>query len=87
MNKFYITTPIYYPNARPHVGNSYTTMVCDAIVRFKRQCGFDVAFLTGTDEHGENLSAPLLRPGSHRRSSLPPSARSSITYGRRSISA
>ena len=49
MKKFFITTPIYYPNARPHVGNSYTTMVCDAIARFKRQCGNDVAFLTGTD--------------------------------------
>ncbi len=55
MKKFFITTPIYYPNARPHVGNSYTTMVCDAIARFKRQCGYDVAFLTGTDEHGEKL--------------------------------
>jgi methionyl-tRNA synthetase len=63
MNKFYITTPIYYPNARPHVGNSYTTMVCDAIVRFKRQCGFDVAFLTGTDEHGEKLERAALAAG------------------------
>ncbi len=55
MNRFYITTPIYYPNARPHVGSAYTTIVCDAIARYKRMCGYDVAFLTGTDEHGEKL--------------------------------
>ncbi len=55
MSKFYITTPIYYPNARPHVGSAYTTIACDAIARYKRMCGYDVAFLTGTDEHGEKL--------------------------------
>jgi len=55
MRKFYLTTPLYYPNARPHVGNSYTTVVCDAIARYKRLCGYDVAYLTGTDEHGEKL--------------------------------
>lgn len=55
MSKFYLTTPIYYPNARPHVGSAYTTIVCDVIARYKRMCGLDVAFLTGTDEHGEKL--------------------------------
>ncbi len=55
MSKFYLTTPIYYPNARPHVGSAYTTIVCDVIARYKRMCGYDVAFLTGTDEHGEKL--------------------------------
>ncbi|MGH9397905.1 MAG: methionine--tRNA ligase subunit beta [Terriglobia bacterium] len=55
MKKFYLTTPIYYPNARPHVGSAYTTIACDAIARYKRMCGYDVAFLTGTDEHGEKL--------------------------------
>ncbi|MGH9469370.1 MAG: class I tRNA ligase family protein, partial [Terriglobia bacterium] len=55
MKRFYITTPIYYPNARPHVGSAYTTIACDAIARYKRMCGYDVAFLTGTDEHGEKL--------------------------------
>jgi methionyl-tRNA synthetase len=55
MKPFYITTPIYYPNARPHVGSAYTTIACDAIARYKRMCGYDVAFLTGTDEHGEKL--------------------------------
>jgi methionyl-tRNA synthetase len=55
MDTFYLTTPIYYPNARPHVGSAYTTIVCDVIARYKRMCGYDVAFLTGTDEHGEKL--------------------------------
>jgi len=55
MKTFYLTTPIYYPNARPHVGSAYTTIVCDVIARYKRMCGYDVAFLTGTDEHGEKL--------------------------------
>ena len=55
MGKIYLTTPIYYPNARPHVGSAYTTIVCDVIARYRRMCGDDVAFLTGTDEHGEKL--------------------------------
>jgi methionyl-tRNA synthetase len=53
--KFYITTPIYYANSRPHVGSAYTTIVCDVIARYKRMCGYDVAFVTGTDEHGVNI--------------------------------
>ena len=63
MKKFYLTTPIYYPNARPHVGNSYTTIVCDVIARYKRMCGYDVAFLTGTDEHGEKLERAAAAAG------------------------
>src|SRR5437773_11470613 len=55
MTKFYFTTPLYYPNARLHAGHAYTTLVCDAFARYKRLCGYDVAFLTGTDEHGEKL--------------------------------
>jgi methionyl-tRNA synthetase len=55
MSTFYLTTPLYYPNARPHVGSAYTTIVCDVLARYKRMCGYDVAFLTGTDEHGEKL--------------------------------
>jgi len=55
MKTFYLTTPIYYPNARPHVGSAYTTIVCDVLARYKRMCGYEVAFLTGTDEHGEKL--------------------------------
>jgi methionyl-tRNA synthetase len=52
---FYLTTPIYYANSRPHVGSAYTTIVCDVIARYKRMCGYDVAYLTGTDEHGVNI--------------------------------
>lgn len=51
-NTFYITTPIYYVNGDPHMGHAYTTIACDVMARFKRLDGFDVHFLTGTDEHG-----------------------------------
>lgn len=50
--KFYITTPIYYPSGNPHIGHCYTTVACDSIARFKRMQGKEVIFLTGTDEHG-----------------------------------
>jgi leucyl-tRNA synthetase len=53
--KFYITTPIYYVNARPHIGHTYTTVVCDAIARRQRMMGVDTWFLTGTDEHGQKI--------------------------------
>jgi methionyl-tRNA synthetase len=53
--KFYITTPIYYPSGKWHIGTCYTTVVCDAIARFKRLDGFDVFYLTGTDEHGQKI--------------------------------
>src|SRR6266496_19429 len=53
--KFYITTPIYYVNARPHIGHAYTTIVCDAIARRQRMMGRDTWFLTGTDEHGQKI--------------------------------
>lgn len=49
---FYITTPIYYPSGRLHIGNSYTTIACDVLARYKRLAGYDVFYLTGTDEHG-----------------------------------
>ena len=60
---FFLTTPIYYPNARPHVGSAYTTIVCDVLARYKRMCGYDVAFLTGTDEHGEKLERAAAAAG------------------------
>jgi methionyl-tRNA synthetase len=53
--KFYLTTPIYYVNARPHLGHTYTTVVADTIARYKRMRGFDVVMLTGTDEHGQKV--------------------------------
>jgi len=54
-NKFYITTPIYYVNARPHLGHAYTTIACDTIARRHRMLGDDTWFLTGTDEHGQKI--------------------------------
>jgi methionyl-tRNA synthetase len=53
--KFYITTPIYYVNARPHIGHAYTTIACDTIARRQRLLGLDTYFLTGTDEHGQKI--------------------------------
>ena len=54
-NNFYVTTPIYYVNDIPHIGHAYTTLACDIIARFKRLDGFNVFFLTGTDEHGQKV--------------------------------
>ena len=53
--KYYITTPIYYPSDKLHIGHSYTTVACDALARFKRKQGYQVMFLTGTDEHGQKI--------------------------------
>ena len=60
---FYITTPIYYVNDVPHIGHAYTTLACDALARFKRLDGFDVRFLTGTDEHGQKVEKSALAAG------------------------
>jgi methionyl-tRNA synthetase len=54
-DRFYLTTPIYYVNARPHLGHAYSTIVCDAIARRKRALGIETWFLTGTDEHGQKI--------------------------------
>ena len=61
--KFYITTPIYYVNARPHIGHTYTTVVCDAIARRQRMMGADTWFLTGTDEHGQKIERSAAAAG------------------------
>ncbi|UCD88161.1 MAG: methionine--tRNA ligase [Desulfobacterales bacterium] len=55
MNLFYVTTPIYYVNARPHLGHAYTTVVADVLNRFHQMCGRETYFLTGTDEHGDKV--------------------------------
>ncbi len=60
---FYITTPIYYPSAAPHIGHCYTTVACDSIARFKRMQGYDVMFLTGTDEHGMKIEQKAKEAG------------------------
>jgi methionyl-tRNA synthetase len=61
--KFFITTPIYYVNARPHIGHTYTTVVCDAIARRHRMLGHDTLFLTGTDEHGQKIERSAAAAG------------------------
>ena len=53
--KFYITTPIYYPSDKLHIGHTYCTVATDAMARYKRLQGYDVMFLTGTDEHGQKI--------------------------------
>src|SRR5512147_322234 len=53
--RYYVTTPIYYVNDSPHIGHAYTTLACDVLARFKRLDGYDVFFLTGTDEHGQKV--------------------------------
>ena len=61
--KFYITTPIYYPSGNPHIGHCYTTVACDSIARYKRMQGYDVMFLTGTDEHGQKIEQKAAEKG------------------------
>ena len=60
---FYITTPIYYPSGNPHIGHCYTTVACDSIARYKRMQGYDVMFLTGTDEHGLKIEQKAAERG------------------------
>ena len=60
---FYITTPIYYVNANPHLGHAYSTVVCDALARFHKLRGEDVRFLTGTDEHGDKIAKSAAKQG------------------------
>ena len=60
---YYVTTPIYYVNDRPHIGHAYTTLACDVLARFKRLDGHDVLFLTGTDEHGQKVEKSALARG------------------------
>jgi methionyl-tRNA synthetase len=62
-NKFYLTTPIYYVNARPHIGTTYTTVIADVIARRKRGLGVDAFFLTGTDEHGQKIQRSAEKAG------------------------
>ncbi|MBN1445966.1 MAG: methionine--tRNA ligase [Candidatus Omnitrophica bacterium] len=61
--KFYITTPLYYINAEPHIGHAYTTIAADALARFYRMADYDVFFLTGTDEHGQKIAEAAKKQG------------------------
>ena len=58
---YYVTTPIYYVNAKPHIGTCYTTLAADTLARFMRLDGRDVKFLTGTDEHGQKVEQAAQR--------------------------
>lgn len=60
---YYITTPIYYVNDKPHIGSAYTTIACDVLARFKRLDGYDTFFLTGTDEHGQKVAQSAAKAG------------------------
>ena len=60
---FYVTTPIYYVNDKPHIGHAYTTVAADIISRYKRMCGYDVFFLTGTYEHGQKMEQSAEKQG------------------------
>ena len=64
---FYLTTPIYYPSGKFHIGTAYTTVASDAMVRYKRLRGFDVRFLTGMDEHGQKLKKKRKKQEKHHR--------------------
>jgi len=61
--KYYLTTPIYYTNGLPHIGHTYSTIVCDTIRRYKRMRGYDVVMTTGTDEHGVNVERSAKKAG------------------------
>ncbi len=63
MKKFYITTPLYYPSGKLHIGHTYSTVLADAVARYKRERGFDVCFLTGTDEHGQKMAEAAASAG------------------------
>ena len=62
---FYITTPIYYPSGKFHIGTAYTTVASDAIARYKRAKGYDVRFLTGMDEHGQKIQEKAQESNMH----------------------
>jgi len=61
--KFYLTTPVYYVNDVPHLGHAYTTIAADALARYKRLKGYEVLFLTGTDEHGDKINRAAKEKG------------------------
>lgn len=69
---YYVTTPIYYPSDKLHIGHTYTTVAADAIARFKRATGYDVMFLTGTDEHGQKIQSVAQAKGLHPKAYLDP---------------
>ena len=63
MKRFYITTPIYYANDKPHIGHAYTTLLADVLTRFYQLQGYETFFLTGTDEHGQKVQQAAEKRG------------------------
>jgi len=84
-DSFYITTPIYYVNAEPHIGHAYTTIVADVIARFYRLSGFETFFLTGTDEHGDKVVEAAEKSGLLTKVIKTQSARSSLRFMQKGI--
>ena len=62
-DNFYITTPIYYPSGEPHMGHAYSSIIADVFARYKRNCNYNVFFLTGTDEHGLKIQKAAKKNG------------------------
>ena len=75
--KYYLTTPIYYVNAAPHIGHAYTTVAGDVLARYKRLMGYDVYFLTGSDEHGQKVEKAAITLGIGQRGFALPAASAS----------
>jgi methionyl-tRNA synthetase len=63
MNKFYITTPIYYPSGQPHIGHAYSTIFADVLCRYKAYIGYDAFMQTGMDEHGQKIAEAAAKHG------------------------
>jgi methionyl-tRNA synthetase len=68
MERIYFTTPIYYVNAEPHLGHTYTTVVADTLKRYYRSIGYETFFLTGTDEHGDKIAQAAEASGTDLKS-------------------
>lgn len=80
--KFFITTPIYYPSDKLHIGHTYCTVATDSIARYKRMCGYDVMFLTGADEHGLKIEERAREAGLPPRNSLTESWKAPVALRR-----
>lgn len=80
--KYYITTPIYYPSAKLHIGHTYCTTIADSLARFHRLRGDDVFFLTGSDEHGQKIQRAAEAKGVNRLNTSTKSSPSSSSSGK-----
>src|SRR3978361_231752 len=81
--RYYVTTPIYYVNGAPHIGHAYTSVAADVLARYKRLDGFEVFFLTGTDEHGQKVEAAARAAGIDPQACTDPSAEDFVAMSKR----